>query len=211
MNELEKIVEEEAARVTKSLSRRMVDAIFDNRDFRTVKRHLVRDEILPWIGNKVREVADRMIFELFYPNKDYSSRPSGSNTNYTSYSSNAMPGRGNRYGVTTRQPTTTVMTKKDQDAGIRSNLGPFDFREVAWATQELAQDKRDAVIHTWDDQHADSLSVCGLYSVWDISTSDYNTTAYGWVNRNDLLRGVVKRRRDGYWYIDYPNPIEFID
>jgi hypothetical protein len=212
MDELTNIVEEEGGKVVRSLGRRVVNAILEEQDLKTTGKHLVKEEILPWIGEKIRGMADRLIFEIFYPEgTTYTGKRnnrSGRQTNYTSYSDSGR--RTNRSTALTRQVDTRTVSG-DLNASLPPDLGPFEYGLLRWKTRQEAFDARMDILREWDESDAKAMSVNGLYNTLKYTTNNFKTADFGWTNRDDLTKIRVIKSNDGYWHLDIPKPIEFDD
>lgn len=211
MEELKEILEEEGGRVAKSMRRRVINAILDNQDIPTIRRHILKEEILPWIGDKLREMADRAIFEIFYPDKSYRpDRRRSRDEDYTSYSKSnrrTKPSTTRREGLLTRKSSSS-----DPNDDIASDIGPFNTDEVRFKSRDEAHDMRDAMIAAWKkDPDSGGFSVGAVYAVWGVTTTNTATSDFGWTDINDFYKARAFKGVDGYWHLDLPKPIEFED
>ncbi len=186
------VTEEEKSPVQKFIN------VLVEEDFRTVKRSLIQDVVIPTIRDFLADIFIGGIERTLYGGSGVR-RHSRSSQTPSSYSSSLVrpdPVREpyyNMYGT----------NKAVQKPQLATKVSRFDFSDVVMRDRASAQDLLDILRLAIAEQGY--VTVGELYDALDkVDDLDFTDNYYGW---RDLSGARIKRVFSGYW-LDLPDPVQ---
>lgn len=156
-----------AAKTKKKSEMRKFAGLFIPDDVQSVKSYIFFDVLIPAIKQMLSETVDAVL----YPGEGNRKRKSGSKVSYRSYYED--PRKRSDY--------------------ISSRTDGFDYDDIIFESRGDAE----RVLATMDEilERYGVVTVSDLYDLADITTPNYMTAKYGWVN---IRSATVMRVREGF-------------
>lgn len=146
----------------------------------SIGEHVLNNILIPAIKDTIYNVIDGAISGLFYGNSRGNKYSSSQNRNYTSYSRPSQ--------------TRNQYRAQPERGGTRAPVYEYQCEDDAL---DVLERMNDILGESYFCTLADYIVASG-------DNPDAYDYAWGW---DDLRTAIVKRSRNGYFYIDLPRPI----